>query len=268
MITSKYNYLRFITLVRANALMLIIASSVMGLILVASSQSLASTNDKRKGRAPSRAVTRAQLKDAESKLEEMGYGPGRVDGVIDAHARNAVIAFQKYEGLKVTGRMGREDLDAIMNASAPQPKESGYRHVEVDLDRQVLLLTDTDGVVQRVLPVSSGSNRQYREKGGRGLAYTPKGRFRINAKIAGWRKSPLGLLYYPSYFSGGVAIHGNPSVPHEPESHGCVRIPMSAAVDVFRELTMGTIVLIYDQQGFVSAKDWARADREKQAQAQ
>ena len=266
MIASKYNP-RFITVVRAIPL-IFAASSVLGLILIASIQSFASTNDKRKGRAPSRPVTRAQLKDAESRLAEMGYGPGRVDGVIDAHGRNAVIAFQKYEGLKVTGRVGRADLDAIMNASPPQPKETGYRHAEVDIDRQVLLLTDHDGVVQRVLPISSGSNKQYREKGGRGLAYTPKGRFRINAKIAGWRKSPLGLLYYPSYFSGGVAIHGNPSVPHEPESHGCVRIPMSAALDVFRQLSMGTIVLIYDQQGFVSAKDWAAADREKEARAQ
>ena len=151
-----------------------------------------------------------------------------------------------------------------MNASAPQAKDTCYRHVEVDLDRQVLLLTDDEGVVQRVLPVSSGSNKQYREKGGSGLAYTPRGRFRVNAKIAGWRKSPLGLLYYPSYFSGGVAIHGNPSVPNEPESHGCVRIPMAAAIEVSKQLPIGTIVLIYDKQGFVSAKDWAKADREKQ----
>jgi lipoprotein-anchoring transpeptidase ErfK/SrfK len=151
-----------------------------------------------------------------------------------------------------------------MNASPPQARDSGYKHVEVDIDRQVLLLTDDDGVVERVLPVSSGSNKHYREKAMSGLAYTPKGRFRIEAKISGWRKSPLGLLYYPSYFSGGLAIHGNPSVPYEPESHGCIRVPMSAAVEVSRQLPVGTIVLIYDKQSFVSAKSWAEADRQKQ----
>ncbi|HEY6044996.1 MAG TPA: hypothetical protein VIU65_00250 [Pyrinomonadaceae bacterium] len=52
----------------------------------------------------------------------MGYGKGQT----------ALIAFQKFEGRKVTGRLNREEFDA----------------------------------------------RDY-------------------AKIAGWRKSPLGLLYYP-----------------------------------------------------------------------
>jgi len=66
----------------------------------------------------------------------------------------------------------------------------------------VLLLVDDDGRIKKMLPVSSGSNKRYKEKGGSGLAYTPRGRFRINSKIAGWRKSPLGLLYYPNYFSG------------------------------------------------------------------
>lgn len=124
-------------------------------------------------------------------------------------------------------------------------------------------MIDDEGAVKKILPVSTGSNKKYKEKGGSGLAYTPRGRFRIDAKISGWRKSPLGLLYYPSYFSGGVAIHGNPSVPHQPQSHGCIRIPMSAAVEIYRLLPVGTIVLVYDQQSFVSAKGWTEADKPK-----
>lgn len=224
----------------------------------------ANTADKRKGRAADRPLKRAELKEAEARLAEMGYGTGRVDGVVDDVTRTALIAFQKWEGLKVTGRLGRADVNAIMNAEAPQARDSGYKHVEVDLDRQVLLLLGDQGAVQRILPVSTGSNKQYKEKGGRGLAYTPRGRFRVNAKIAGWRESPLGLLYYPNYFSGGVAIHGNPSVPHEPESHGCIRIPMLAAVEIYKQLPIGTIVLVYDKKSFVSAKEWAEADRQKQ----
>ena len=91
-----------------------------------------------------------------------------------------------------------------------------------------------------------------------GLAYTPRGRFRIFAKISGWRKSPLGLLYYPNYFSDGLAIHGNSSVPNSPESHGCIRIPNSAAIEMYKSMPLGTIVLIYDKQSFVSAKDWVK----------
>ncbi len=205
---------------------------------------------KRKG--AQRPLTRAEVSQAQRRLSAMGY-----------KTHSALILFQKWEGRKITGQLNRNEFDAIMSAEAPQPKDAGYAHVEVDIDRQVLLLTDTDGAVKKILPVSTGSNKRYREKGMRGLAYTPRGRFRIYAKIAGWRKSPLGLLFYPNYFSDGLAIHGNPSVPRTPQSHGCIRIPMSAAADMSRRLPVGTIVLIYDSQSFVSAKDWAEADRQK-----
>jgi len=175
-----------------------------------------------------------------------------------------VTMFQKWEDLKVTGRISRRDFDAIMNREPPRPRDPGYAHVEVDVDRQMLLLFDSEGAVQKMLPVSTGSNKQYNEKGIRGLAYTPRGRFRIYAQIKGWRKSPLGLLYYPNYFSDGLAIHGNPSVPRTPQSHGCVRIPMSSAEEMSKLLPVGTIVLIYDSESFVSAKEWAEADRLKQ----
>ena len=215
-------------------------------------------------RSHGRPVTLAEAKKAEQRLSEMGYATGRVDGVLDPLTRSGLIVFQKWERRKVTGRLSRDEVDAIMKASAPHARDSGYSHVEVDLDRQILMLTDGEGAVSRILPVSTGSNRHYSEKGIRGLAYTPRGRFRIYAKMSGWRKSPLGLLYYPNYFSDGLAIHGNPSVPHQPRSHGCIRIPMSAAILVSRLLPVGTIVLIYDKRSFVSAKDWVEADRQKQ----
>ena len=217
--------------------------------------------EKRKPRPTARGVTRVELREAEARLAEMGYDTGRIDGVIDDETRRGLVAFQKWELRKVTGRITRDELEAIMNATAPQPKESDYRHVEVDIDRQVLLLVDDDGSLKRILPVSTGSDKRYKEKRMSGLAYTARGRFRIYSKIAGWRESPLGLLYYPNYFSGGLAIHGNPSVPHQPESHGCIRIPMSAAVEMSKQMPIGTIVLVYDQRGFVSARDWAEADR-------
>jgi peptidoglycan hydrolase-like protein with peptidoglycan-binding domain len=235
----------------------------LALLVLTPTSSAISKADKRKARPTNNSLKRGELKEAEARLAEMGYGPGRVDGVIDGVTRNAVIAFQKWEGRKVTGSLSRDDFDAVMSAAAPQPKDSGYRHVEVDLDRQVLLLLDTEGAVKRILPVSTGSNKQYREKGMSGLAYTPRGRFRVYAKLSGWKRSPLGLLYYPNYLSDGIAIHGNPSVPKTPESHGCIRIPMLAAAEISRQLPVGTIVLIYDSQSFVSARQWADEDKLK-----
>lgn len=223
------------------------------LFVVLTASSTIAKAQKRKSHPPTPALKRAEVKEADARLKELGYGAGR----------NALIAFQKYESRRVTGQLSHEEIDAIRTASAPQARDSGYKHVEVDLDRQVLLLTDNDGVVRKVLPVSTGNNKNYNEKGMSGLAYTPRGRFRIYAKISGWRKSPLGMLYYPSYFSDGLAIHGNSSVPNTPASHGCIRIPNSAAIEMSRQMPVGTILLIYDNQSFVSAKAWAEADKNK-----
>lgn len=234
----------------------------MALLVLTATKSSAGTKIKKRDGAP---LNHAELKEAERRLSEMGYLTGRVDGTIDSDTRMGLITFQKWEGRKITARLTRTEFNAIRDASAPQPKDSGYKHAEVDLDRQVLLLIDSQGVVKTILPVSTGSGKRYKEKRMSGLAYTPRGRFRIYGKISGWRRSPLGLLYYPNYFSDGLAIHGNPSVPHAPRSHGCVRIPMFAAREISRQLPVGTIVLIYDAQSFVSAQEWAEEDKQKEA---
>ena len=212
-------------------------------LLATSTSAAASTKGKKHDTGP---LKPAEVKEAQRRLREMGY------------REQALLTFQKWEGRRLTGRLTRAELNAIRNATPPRPKDAGYKHVEIDLDRQVLLLTDDDGVVTTILPVSTGSGKQYKEKQMSGLAYTPRGRFKIYGKIAGWRKSPLGLLYYPNYFSDGLAIHGNPDVPDTPRSHGCVRIPMSAAKEMSEQLEVGTIVLIYDSQSFVSAKEWVQ----------
>jgi hypothetical protein len=61
------------------------------------------------------------------------------------------------------------------------------------------------------------------------MAVTPGGSYKVFFRRHGWRTSRLGKLYNPLYFNGGIAIHGAPSVPGYPASHGCVRIPMYVA---------------------------------------
>ena len=46
--------------------------------------------------------------------------------------------------------------------------------------------------------------------------------------VDGWDPGPLGRLYRPRYFNGGIAVHGYPSVPSTPASHGCVRVTLGA----------------------------------------
>ena len=53
------------------------------------------------------------------------------------------------------------------------------------------------------------------------------------------------MLWYPSYFLRGFAIHGYPEVPAYPASHGCVRIPMWLAPKLFEQIPMGSAIYIY-----------------------
>jgi hypothetical protein len=72
-------------------------------------------------------------------------------------------------------------------------------------------------------------------------------------------------MYYSNYISGGVAIHGFRTVPIQPASHGCIRIPIFAAREVSKLLPIGTIVLVYDKVSFVSGKSWAENQRLKES---
>jgi lipoprotein-anchoring transpeptidase ErfK/SrfK len=126
------------------------------------------------------------------------------------------------------------------------PLESGYSHIEIDIRRQVLFVVEGSGAISKILPISSGSGKPFTSEGWTRRAVTPTGRFRVTHKIAGWRRSPLGLLYYPVYFLSGIAIHGNPSVPTVPASHGCVRIPMFAAKPFSEMVPVGTTILVHD----------------------
>ena len=210
------------------------------------------------------ALTRAETRAAEAKLNELGYWTGPVDGVLDAATKQALIAFQKWEGRPITGKLTPNELDSIRNATAPQARDLGYEHVEVDVDRQILMLVSDDDRV-RVLPVSTGNDKPFIEHGEQSVAYTPRGRFVVYNKTFGWEDAQIGSVYYANYISGGVAIHGYLSVPTQPASHGCIRIPMFAAREVSKLTPRGTIVLVYDKVSFVSALSWAKNPKLKQA---
>lgn len=210
------------------------------------------------------ALTRADVIEAERRLSDLGYWTGPVDGRLDEGTTSALIAFQKWEGREITGKLTLQELEAIRNGVAPNPRDPGYEHVEVDVERQVLMLVNEEGAV-RVLPVSTGSDKAFMDQGQTSIAYTPRGRFVVYDKTYGWENGDLGSVYYANYISGGVAIHGYLTVPTTPASHGCIRIPMFAAREVSRLLPVGTIVLVYDKVSFVSAKDWIKNPKLKDA---
>ena len=187
------------------------------------------------------------------KLADLHYDIGLVDDVYDQQTRQGVMAFQKYNQLKRTGTYDFDTQKALYLASRPEGNhpELGLPRIEIDITRQVLLFFDDKGL-NRVIPVSTGTNRKYCEiskKSGQevcGVAHTPRGKFSIQSRVHGKRESDLGVLFNPLYFNGGFAIHGSPSVPNYNASHGCVRIPIETSVWFYETVPNGTPVIVFD----------------------
>jgi peptidoglycan hydrolase-like protein with peptidoglycan-binding domain len=179
------------------------------------------------------------------RLAELGYQVHEVDGEFGSETHHAVVAFQKVNRIGRDGVVGPVTRKALERPRVPSPRsrQAGF-HVEADLTLQVVYLVE-DGRIREILDASSGSGQNYTVRGDVRVAVTPLGGFQIQRKIDAWRKSDLGLLYRPAYFTGGYALHGAPSVPAFPASHGCIRITTVAMDRLFDRLPVGTPMLVY-----------------------
>jgi lipoprotein-anchoring transpeptidase ErfK/SrfK len=190
---------------------------------------------------PVQGAEGADVLQLQQRLVQLHYDPGTVDGHYGAGTALAVMAFQKVSGLGRTGGADAATMSALTGATDPVPlvPAGAPTRVEVDVARQVLFVW-IDGRLARILPVSTGSGQHYCEAGGCGVAVTPLGEFRAGRRIPGLHRSPLGVLYNPVFFHEGYAIHGSPSIPPYPASHGCVRVPIAASRWLFDNLPAGT----------------------------
>jgi len=181
----------------------------------------------------------------EQRLSQLGYLVGNVDGVLDGATKHGITAFQKVEGLDRNGLADGATLGRLASAQTPTPRFSTPPdHIEVDIPRQVILMV-RGGRVTSVVPTSTGNNKLFTSQGYTRRAVTPNGQFQIYFKRNGWRKAPLGELYRPAYFNGGIALHGSRSVPTSPASHGCVRVPMAFADWFADNAPVGMVVYVY-----------------------
>jgi lipoprotein-anchoring transpeptidase ErfK/SrfK len=188
------------------------------------------------GRALRRGDTGPQVLALQQRLTALGYWLGTPDGRYGELTVQAVQALQKAARIARDGRAGPATLAALDRDVLPAPTSTRGLVVEIDLERQLLLVV-RDGKLLVVLSTSTGSGATYWNGGWR-LAVTPRGHYRVYAQIDGLRRSPLGLLWRPKYFHGGIAVHGSTSVPHWPASHGCVRLSNAAMDMVWHEALM------------------------------
>ena len=171
------------------------------------------------------------VQELQQRLSDLGFWVGELDGHYGQLTRQAVMAFQKAHGLDRDGVAGPDTRGKLPTAARPTPRTAEGDHIEVDLQRQLLLVV-RGGQVQWAFNTSTGNGEAYdRPDGGTGVARTPRGDFEIERQINGVREAELGVLYRPKYFHGGIAVHGSGSVPAQPASHGCVRLT-NAAMDL------------------------------------
>ena len=157
--------------------------------------------------------------ELQRRLSDLGYWLGEPDGHYGRLTEQAVLAFQKGEGLARDGLAGPATRAALGTASRLRPRSTGDG-IELDLTRQLLLVV-RDGQVSHAINTSTGTP----------ATPTPTGEFRVERAIDGVRHAPLGTLYRPRYFHEGIAIHGSPSIPGVAASHGCARVS-NAAMDL------------------------------------
>jgi len=168
-----------------------------------------------------------QVVALQQRLTDLGYWNGKADGSFGSVTQQAVFALQKAAGLGRDGVVGPKTQKALDRGVRPKAKSSSGSVIEISLNRQLLMVVK-DGTVSQVFNTSTGSMEHYEQNGSTFLADTPSGKFRVSRQIDGWRKAPLGLLWRPKYFNGGIAVHGANSVPPYPASHGCARLSISA----------------------------------------
>lgn len=149
---------------------------------------------------------------------------------------DSVYAFQKVQGISRDGIVDVQTWGRLARPYVPRPRYSSPAdHLEIDKSRQVLYVV-RGGEIAHIISVSTAGIPGW---------FTPEGHFSIYRKVGYWDPSPLGVLYKPMYFTGGYAVHGSPSVPPYPASHGCVRTPLWLTDWLYATNDYGESVFVY-----------------------
>jgi hypothetical protein len=169
----------------------------------------------------------AQIVAMQTRLNQLGYWVGNANGTFGDQTQQGVYALQKAAGIGRDGVVGPQTQAALDKGVRPTPRSTSGYVIEIDLKKQIIMLVQ-DGKVSLIFNTATGSGKHYERDGHTYLATTPPGHFTVSRQIDGWRDAPLGLLWRPKYFNGGIAIHGSTSVPPYPASHGCARVSITA----------------------------------------
>jgi L,D-transpeptidase catalytic domain len=150
-----------------------------------------------------------------------------------ARTASAVLAFRKVNRMEWTRRSSPEVLSWLLRGrGAFKLRRPGAgRHVEVDLERQVMVLA-RGGKPRHTFPISSG----------KASTATDRGLFRFYHREPGYNS--LRMLD-SVYYNGAEAIHGYRRVPTYPASNGCIRSPIPDARFIYDWIRLGMSIYVY-----------------------
>jgi lipoprotein-anchoring transpeptidase ErfK/SrfK len=156
-----------------------------------------------------------------------------VTGYFDDGTGRAVLAFRKTNEMSRDGFATHEVYAKLLRAQGAfklrYPKAG--KHVEFDWSRQVLVLAQ-----------NGKPYRTYHASSGKPSTPTVFGTFHFYLKTPG--TNAKGMVD-SSYFIGGYAVHGYPDVPAYAASHGCVRVPIPNAFQIYNWIDIGDPMFVY-----------------------
>lgn len=79
-----------------------------------------------------------EVRSIQQVLKEKGYYTGNIDGIFGTATKNAVISFQRDNGLSVDGIAGKETLKALNIGGADYNSYSGYMSVDYELLARII----------------------------------------------------------------------------------------------------------------------------------
>ncbi len=155
----------------------------------------------------------------QGRLVELGYWLGEADGNYGQLTRQAVMAFQKVEGLGRDGVAGPVTQERLAVAGRPAPRGGGG--LEIDLERQVIFVVD-GGQVAWVLNTSTGNGEAYTtlDRGHGPGGHAPR---RVHGPARGRRRA-RGPARHPVPAQVLQRRHRDPRVGQHPGPAGLPRV--------------------------------------------
>ena len=220
----------------------------------------------------------------QTRLKELGFDPGPIDGQFGSLTRASVWAFEKLvmqtPRNEATGRVTNEMWQLMQEPLVILPRRPDAatpNHTEIYLPEQVIIFFRDDKPAL-ITHMSSGTGEEWCEevtispgergnekgteplkRGECGNSKTPGGVFAFDRQRVGAWESALGTMWNPMYFNYGIAVHGAANVPLEPASHGCIRIPLTIGEYFQTLVTIGDQVFVFD--GVKEPEEYSERDK-------